>query len=64
MSKFIKLTSTNNYDEKYKLLVNVDNILYVYVENNETCIVFNKDSKKVVIESLNDIENKIQDTEE
>ncbi len=64
MSKFIKLTSTNNYGEKHELLVNVDNILYVYVENNETCIVFNKDSKKVVIESLNDIENKIQDTEE
>ena len=64
MSKFIKVTSTNNYGEKHELLVNVDNILYVYVENNETCIVFNKDSKKVVIESLNDIENKIQDTEE
>lgn len=64
MSKIIKLTSIDNYDEKYKLLVNVDNILYMFIENEFTNIVFSKEKSLKVIDSLDEIERKIKNSYE
>lgn len=64
MSKFIKLTSTNNYDVNYEILVNVDNILYMYVEDAMTNIVFCKERYQRVIEDLDEIKKMIYSSKE
>ena len=62
MSKFIILTAINeSNNQEFKLLVNVDNIVYSYEENNLTCILFTNSNRKTVKETIKEIQLLIEE---
>ncbi len=62
MSKFIILTAINESNkQEFKLLVNVDNIVYSYEENNLTCILFTNSNRKTVKETIKEIQLLIEE---
>lgn len=57
MSKFITLTAINESESKeFEILVNTNNIVYIYEDNNLTCILFINGNKKAVKETIKEIQ--------